>query len=111
RQAFAHISTDFVTWRQEHIEAFALPDPADPALRSFSGQYDQVHIGVGAIPMGNVCVGLYGVWHNADFFKEFAKISCDFGLVVSNDGMEFREPVKHFTYLAAADSPVTALAG
>jgi hypothetical protein len=58
-----------------------------------------------------VAVGLYGIWHNADFDKDFAGISCDLGLVVSNDGMRFREPVKHHVFLSREDSLVTPRAG
>ena len=59
-------------------------------------------LGVGAAGFGNVMVGLYGCWHNkADFYE----ISGDLGLLVSNNGLTFREPVKGHIWLAAADSP------
>ena len=48
-------------------------------------------MGVAPASFGNVCVGLYGLWHCA---PEFHDISCDFGLAISNDGLHFREPVK-----------------
>ena len=111
RQGFAHVSPDFRHWLDEHIESFALPDPNKPAERSVSGPYDQVHLGVGAASFGNVAVGLYGLWHNADYNKEFAKISCDLGLVVSNDGLRFREPVKGHVFLSQEESPVTPREG
>jgi len=111
RQGFAHVSADFRSWQPEHVESFALPDPQRPADRGPSGPYDQVHLGVGAASFGNVAVGLYGLWHNAHFDKDFASITCDLGLVVSNDGLHFREPVKHHAYLSRTDSPVTPREG
>jgi hypothetical protein len=73
---------------------FGSGEPEDRSIRGLNGRYDQVHLGVGAASFGNVCVGLYGLWHNAHFDKAFDDISCDFGLLVSNDGVHFREPVK-----------------
>lgn len=92
-------------------EAFALAEPEDRSKRGLSGDYDQVHLGVGGASFGNVCVGLYGLWHNAEFHNEFAKISCDFGLLVSNDGVKFREPVKGHRFLRRDDSLVTPVPG
>jgi hypothetical protein len=107
RQGFAHVSPDFSNWLAAHGEGFTLADPRDPTKRSFSGEYDQVHLGVGATSFGTACIGVYGLWHNADFDKAFDKISCDFSLLISNDGLRFREPVKGHVFLAREDSPVT----
>lgn len=101
RQGAAWISTDFDRWVPEGAESFALPYAEGP-------KRDEVHLGVGAAGFGNVAVGLYCIWHND---QEFANISGDFGLVVSNDGIAFREPVKGYTWLAAAESPATPVPG
>jgi hypothetical protein len=65
-------------------------------------------LGVGPVSFGNVLVGLYGLWHND---PHFAQITCDLGLVVSSDGIHFREPVAQFPYISTEDSPVTPKAG
>jgi hypothetical protein len=70
-----------------------------------------VHLGVGAASFGNVCVGLYGLWHNMENSKAFDQIACDFGLLVSNDGMHFREPVKGHRFLRRDESLVTPVPG
>ena len=111
RQGFARFSYDFDEWIDGHVESFTLPEPRDPGRRGSKCAYDQVHLGVGATSLGNVCVGLYGLWHSADFDNEFPKISCDLGLVVSNDGLRFREPVKGHVFLAREDSLVTPCPG
>jgi hypothetical protein len=111
RTGVARISPDFNRWPNLLAEAFALPEPEDRSLRGFSGPYDQVHLGVGAFSQGSVCVGLYGLWHNAEFMDAFGDISCDFGLLVSNDGIRFREPVKGARFLTREESPVTAAPG
>ena len=111
RQGYVFVSPDFDHWLHANAESFKLPEPADPAQRSADGRYDQVHIGVGAVSFANVCIGLYGLWHNAPYQVYFGEISCDFGLVVSNDGIGFREPVKGFVWLHRNASPHTPVAG
>ncbi|MCA9445541.1 MAG: hypothetical protein KC931_00400 [Candidatus Omnitrophica bacterium] len=101
RQGAAFLSTDFDHWQQEPAESFALPYVE-------SRKRDEVHLGVGAASYGNVLIGLFCRWHNDE---DFSKISGDFGLVVSNDGLAFREPVKGFNWLSAEDSPATPVQG
>jgi len=111
RTGVARVSPDFRFWPDLIAKSFALPEPEDRNLRGQSGLYDQVHLGVGATSFGNVCVGLYGLWHNADFDKAFEKISGDFGLLVSNDGIHFREPVEGHRFLRREDSLATPVPG
>lgn len=111
RQGFARMAYDFDRWVPGTVESFTLPEPADIQQRGYFGCYDQVHLGVGAASFGTVCVGLYGLWHNAHFHNEFHEISCDLGLVVSNDGLHFREPVKGHVFLDRRDSPAPAQVG
>ncbi len=111
RQGFARFSHDFDHWVDGHVESFCLPEPREPGRRGVGYAYDQVHLGVGAASFGNVCVGLYGIWHNAPLAEQFNEISCDLGLVVSNNGLRFREPVKRHVYIAREDSPVTPIVG
>lgn len=94
RTGIARLSNDFDHWLPGGFTTFALPEPGDLAERGFLGTYDQVHLGIGAASFGNVCVGLFGRWHNAHFTEAFADISCDLGLVISRDGIHFHEPVK-----------------
>lgn len=121
RQGHAIRSIDFDgRWIPGDVAAFLLPEPADPARRGQAGEYDQVHLGVGAAPFGNVVVGLYGIWHNraGDFDPEkrwgwfgYGRTSGDLGLVVSNDGLHFREPVAGHVFISRHDSPATPVSG
>ncbi len=107
RQGFAIVSPDFAHWLPECAESFLLPEPADPAARGLAKPYDQVHIGVGATSFGNVLVGLSCIWHNHPVSEWFGlgTTSGDFGLLVSNDGLHFREPVKGHVWLHRDASP------
>jgi hypothetical protein len=113
RAGVAHATYDFDRWPDLWQWAFALPEPADPAARgTFRDQpnFPQVHLGVGAASFGNVCVGVYGLWHDR---KNFGEITGDLGLVVSNDGIRFREPSASpgRPFIRREDSPATAVEG
>ncbi len=119
RQGYASVSTDFVNWENKtYLESFRLPEPEDVNKRGLIGDYPQVHLGVGASSFGNVAVGLYGIWHNpaegkkrTDGWYGAGIITCDLGLLVSNDGVKFREPVKDYVYISGDESPVTPVPG
>lgn len=57
---------------------------------------EEVRLGATVNTFGNICVGIYGQWHhpiNAGTPQYVAKsVSCDLGLIISNDGLHFREP-------------------
>jgi hypothetical protein len=113
RSGVAHVTYDFDHWPDLWQWAFALPEPADRATRgTFRDQpnHPQVHLGVGAASFGNVCVGVYGLWHDR---KDFGAITCDLGLVVSNDGVRFREPAATpgQPFIRRDDSPVQPVPG
>jgi hypothetical protein len=108
RTGMVKVATDFDTWIDGQAPSFALPEPDEQGI---NGAFDQVHLGVGAYAMDSVCVGLYGLWHNAEFHSSFDQISCELGLVVSNDGIRFREPVKGHHFIGTRDSLVTPVPG
>ena len=120
RHGGAAVSVNFEDWIPGFADSFRIREPRDPALRGHTNPYDQAHLGVGATSLGNVAVGLFGLWHNApgDESRKVAyswfghnTISCDLSLVVSNDGLHFREPVKGHVYISRHDSPVTPVEG
>lgn len=108
REGFVVVSPDFQTWVRAACEAFALPEPANPEDCGNEKPYDQVHLGVGATNFGNVAVGYYTRWHNqptgSDWFG-IGRTYGDLGLVVSNDGLHFREPIKGRVWIDRHDSP------
>ena len=113
RTGSARVTFDFDRWPDVWARSFGLPEPRDPARRGDSQRYDQTHLGVGAASFGNVCVGLYGLWHNQPFGEDFREVSCDLGLVVSNDGIHFREPAPDpgRVFIGRDESAVTPVPG
>ena len=102
RQGLARYSLDFDHWIDGYVDALILPEPAENSARGSKGDYIQNHLSVAAASFGNVCVGLYGLWHNKPVFHD---IWCDFGLAVSNDGLHFREPAQGYVFMPSTDSP------
>lgn len=96
RVMLGYRSADFVNWSLAKSFSFARPGQlTDPPIK---GQ--QTHMGAGLWNRGNVLVGLYGMWQDAPV-KPTGKywnegVAIDLGLVVSNDGIHFREPVPDF---------------
>jgi len=89
-------SADFVNW--SHTSNIGFVRTAQHTIlgpgRSLEGE--QVHEGISVWNRGNVLLGLYGRWHGA---KEWKDITIDLGFVVSNDGLNFREPAYEWTLL------------
>ncbi|MDZ4852500.1 MAG: hypothetical protein SGI77_24690 [Pirellulaceae bacterium] len=89
-------SPDFVNWSQTSSIGF-VRDAQHTLLgsgRSLEGE--QCHEGISVWNRGNVLLGVYGRWHGA---KEWNDITVDLGFVVSNDGLQFREPSHEWTFL------------
>ena len=94
RVMLVYRSPDFESWSPAKATAFARPGQltATPVV----GQ--QTHMGAGLWNRGNVLVGLHGVWQDAEKKPEDGRywnkgVTIDLGLIVSNDGIHFREPV------------------
>ena len=70
--------------------------------------------------LGNVVVGLYGLWHNQpgdrsrnvpESWFGHEKTSCDLGLVVSNDAIHYREPIRDFRIVPCWEEPESTSGG
>lgn len=94
RVMLSYRSSDFDHWSRAKALSFARPGQL--TATPVPGQ--QTHMGAGFWNRGNVLVGLYGMWQDAEKKPADGKywnegVSIDLGLIVSNDGIHFREPV------------------
>lgn len=89
-------SADFVHWSPTSHIAFVRGAQHTylGAGRSLEGE--QNHEGISVWNRRNVLLGITGRWHGAAEWKD---ITVDLGFVVSNDGLNFREPVHEWTFL------------
>lgn len=115
RQGYAWVSTDFKHWLSESAPSFRTAEPAEGSgwgtHGMTGGAYTQVHLGVGAKSLGNVVVGLYGMWHQRVPNWGEGGTSCNLGLVVSQDGLHFDEVVKGRPYIRSEESPANPVPG
>jgi len=88
RTTIVYRSPDFERWEKGGFAGFD---------RTHVAKGEESHMGPGILNKGNVLVGLYGQWHDADTWET---VRMDIGLIVSNDGLHFREPVPSFKFLA-----------
>jgi hypothetical protein len=101
RVMLGYRSPDFKNWSQAKALAFARPGQ----LTSTAVKGQQTHMGAGLWNRGNVLVGLYGQWQDAEVKPAKGQsfntgVRIDLGLIVSNDGIHFREPVPDFKVIA-----------
>jgi hypothetical protein len=109
RQGFAWVSSDFDRWPVEQAESFFLPEPKPSPGYRWAQRFDQVHLGVGGASLGLVAVGLYGRWRERGWGE--GGTSCDLCLVVSNDGIHFREPIPGSHFIGADEISLPAVPG
>ena len=95
-------SPDFDHWSSGRALAFARADYR--TARTSFGQEN--HMGAGLWNRGNVILGLYGRWHGDTILTEpvtpsspLKGLKIDLGLVVSNDAIHYREPVRNFVMI------------
>ena len=89
-------------WPRENSKAFFLPMRSSSPYRT-GWDREEVHLGAGVTPYGNVCLGVYGQWHHpineGEPVYDASAVSVDLGLIVSNDGLHFREPAPGFHFV------------
>lgn len=98
-------SRDFKNWSHAKADGFIrVGQLTKPAM---SGQ--QIHMGAGLWNRGNVMVGLYGMWKDGPKEKPEGAgrlwgTNVDLGLIISNDGIHYREPVTDFKAISRGKS-------
>lgn len=103
RVIMVYRSSDFETWSKAKAFGFARPGQlTNPPVKGH-----QTHMGAGMWNRGNVMVGLYGMWQDGLSKAErppgashLLGTKVDIGLIVSNDGVHFREPVPDFKVIS-----------
>ncbi|MSU48256.1 MAG: hypothetical protein EXS37_04050 [Opitutus sp.] len=93
RTMVTHWSGDFVHWSQDKSFSFQRYGYRGPRE-----SLQEAHEPAGVWHRGNVLIGLYGQWHGAVITSERRM---DLGLLVSNDGIHFREPIADRAFIPA----------
>lgn len=90
------VSPDFVNWSASSAISFVRVAQHELLGPGRSREGEQTHEGISVWNRGNVLVGLSGMWHGA---AEWSGVTVDLSLVISNDGILFREPAHEFVFL------------
>jgi hypothetical protein len=96
RVARTYHSPDFLHWSHANTIAFVRTPQHTLLGPGRSREGEQNHEGISVWNRRNVLLGVYGRWHGA---KDWKDVTIDLGFVVSNDGLNFREPAHEWTFL------------
>jgi hypothetical protein len=89
------VSYDFENWTTAGHVSFRRDNlPPRPVVDFEFHRGEQVHLGASVWNRGNVLLGFYGQYHNETNDRRTSV--CDIGLVVSHDGIHFKEPLPDF---------------
>lgn len=104
RATLTYRSADFTNWSD--CKAFSLARVGQLASTPIEGQ--QGHMGAGLWNRGNVIIGLNGLWQDAPKKPEDGRywnagVRIDLGLVLSNNGIHFREPIPDHKVIARGE--------
>ena len=90
-----HRSEDFINWAPTAHVAFV----REGQHQSFGcGLGEETHEGVCVWNRNNVLLGFHGIWHG-DKDKRWKNTTIDLGFSISNDGLNFREPLTEYIFL------------
>lgn len=95
RMMVSLMSYDFENWTTAGLVSFRRDDLPPRPIHDFEfHRGEQVHLGASVWNRGNVLLGFYGQYHNATNDRRTSVV--DLGLVVSNDGLHYKEPLPDF---------------
>lgn len=89
-------SADFANWSQTSTIGFVRLPQHTLLGPGRSREGEQTHEGISVWNRGNVLIGVSGLWHGA---KEWRDVTIDLGFMISNDGLNFREPAHDWTFI------------
>ncbi len=104
RKMITYASYDFETWTQASCLGFRRDQVAPrPEVRDHNVA-EEAHQGAMLWDRGNVVIGVYDMWHGNPMGEQ-NRIEIDLGLVVTNDGLHYREPIPDFKLIPAYGEP------
>ncbi len=96
-------SYDFERWTDAAVVGFRRDDVPPRPVLSGTNMGRQVHLGAGLWDRGNVVIGLYGMWDGSTVTDDRRDMRMDIGLLVTNDGLHYREPLPDFRVIDSAE--------
>jgi hypothetical protein len=98
------VSYDFENWTSAAHLSFRRDNLPPRPPTDFEGHRGpQVHLGASLWNRGNVILGFYGMYDNPTNDRRTS--TCDIGLIVSNNAINFREPLPEFKIVPSFEEP------
>ena len=97
------VSPDFVHWSQSSAIGFVRSTQHELLGPGRSREGEQLHEAVSVWNRNNLLLGIVGIWHGG---KEWKDVTVDLGFVVSNDGIQFREPAHEWIFMERGEDGV-----
>ena len=98
------VSYDFENWTKAAHLSFRRDNVPPRPPTDFEGHRGpQVHLGASLWRRGNVVLGFYGMYDNPTNDRRTSV--CDIGLIVSNNAVNFREPIPDFKIVPSFEEP------
>ena len=101
-------SKDLIEWDKSESFSFMTYGTEGQAMKGgwmdgHGGWLDgeQAHLPASIWDRGEILLGIYGLWHGA---AKWEGISIDLGIMVSNDGVYFREPIPNHLLIKRGDA-------
>ena len=104
RKLITFASHDFKHWTQASAMGFRRDNLPPRQVMHNWNTAEEVHLGTSCWDRGNVIIGVYGMWHGTPSGNR-RFISMDLGLVVSQDALDYREPVPDYLFIPALEEP------
>ena len=92
-------SSDFVNWSRTKTLSFVRDGTTGTHAPKGVGRGEEVHQ-CSVWHRGNVLLSTYGLWHGGPEWKD---VTIDLGLLISNDGLRYREPIDDYVFLRRGD--------
>ena len=104
RKMISYASYDFETWTQASCLGFRRDEVAPRPEVLDHNVAEEAHQGAMLWHRGNVVVGGYDMWLGNPMGEQ-DRSEIDLGLVVTNDGLHYREPIPDFKLIQANGEP------
>ena len=104
RKMLTFASYDFENWTQASCLGFRRDNIPPRPMSPKNNMAEEAHQGAMLWDRGNVVIGVYDMWHGNPLGAQ-ELIDIDLGLVITNDGLHYTEPIPDFKLIPAVYSP------
>ena len=98
RKLATFASYDFEHWTQSACMGLRRDNLPPRPIKYEWNTAEEVHLGAGLWDRGNVVLGVYDIWHGPAT-SDRADVTMDLGLVVTHDGLQYKEPIPDFKFV------------